>query len=352
MGFPCGKYMKPMLGLWLPPLRAAGDLSGPSCTDQAVAEAERMSPATIDRCLAPERAAMAVRGKAATRPSPLPRNSIAIRKAGDELDGKPGMVEADTVAHCGPTLKGEFARTLTMTDMATGWTENRSIRNNASKWIVEAVELLRGSFPFPLTGFDSDDGSEFVNHDLARWLQDRGIAFTRSRPYRKNDQATIESKNNHVVRRQAFYFRYDTPEELGLLNQIWGLVSLRLNFFTPTRKPVGHASAADGRRKRIYDQPRTPWQRVQDPGVLDPAQTAAVARRIAGVNPADLTRRITAVQTQLTELAAAKTHALAAARRLDMAPLTQSIQRLKTTDDRKPTRSFSMRHRIKFRAHS
>src|SRR5690606_4987434 len=111
--------------------------------------------------------------------------------------------------------QSEFCRTLTMTDLVTGWTENASIRNNASKWIVAAVGDLRDLFPFPIRVFDSDNGSEFINHEVASWLQARDIAQTRSRPYKKNDQATVESKNNHVVRKHAFHWRYDTPEELA-----------------------------------------------------------------------------------------------------------------------------------------
>ncbi|MDR3069085.1 MAG: transposase family protein [Cellulomonas sp.] len=293
-----------------------------------------MSPATVDRYLAPARARMQVKGMSATRPSPLLRTSIKVRKAGDELDGSPGMVEADTVAHCGPTLVGEFARTLTMTDMATGWTECASVRNNASRWILAAVAQLDGRFPFPLTGFDSDNGSEFINHQVATWLQDHDVAFTRSRPYKKNDQATVESKNNHVVRKHAFYWRYDTPEELDLLNRLWPLVTLRLNFFTPTRKPVGYTTTADGRRRRTYDPPATPWQRVQAAEVLTDEQTAAVAARVHGVNPADLTRQINTIQLALTDLARDKTHTLTTARHLDLAPLEPSIRRLMTTSPR------------------
>jgi hypothetical protein len=103
------------------------------------------------------------------------------------------------VAHCGPALIGEFARTLTMTDLVTGWTENHSIRNKASKWITEGVEGLRARFPFPMVVFDSDCGEEFINHDVAGWLKARDIAPTGSRPYQKIDQAHVESKNNHVV---------------------------------------------------------------------------------------------------------------------------------------------------------
>lgn len=331
MGFPCGKYLIVMLPMWLPLMEAAGDLDKPFATPTALAELQQMSAATIDRYLAPARSAMRLKGISTTTPSPLLRNSIGLSKVGDEPATIPGVAEADTVAHCGPTFVGEFARTLTMTDVVCGWTENASIRNNASKWILQAVADLEKTFPFPLRVFDSDNGSEFINHDVADWLQARDIAQTRSRPYKKNDQATVESKNNHVVRKHAFYWRYDTSEELALLNQLWPLVSMRLNFFTPTKKPIGYATTTDGRRKRVYDKPATPWQRVLASGILTDTQAAAVQDRIVGVNPADLTRQINQIQHELTELARAKTAALTASRHLDMASLEPSIRRLQTT---------------------
>lgn len=332
MGFPCGKYLTVMLDLWLPLLQDAGDLDKPFAMPATIAELESMSPATIDRYLAPARDRMRLRGISTTTPaSPLLRNSIGLSKAGDVPPTVPGVIEADTVAHCGPTFAGEFARTLTMTCLVTGWTENASIRNNASKWILGAVSDLQERFPFPLVVFDSDNGSEFINHDVADWLQARDIAQTRSRPYRKNDQATVESKNNHVVRKHAFYWRYDTAAERALLNELWELVSLRLNIFTPTKKPTGYATTADGRRRRLYDKPATPWQRVLASGLLGDEQIEAVQTRVAGINPADLTRRINQIQSQLTELSRGKTEALAATRHLDMAPLKASIRRLQTT---------------------
>jgi hypothetical protein len=179
-----------------------------------------------------------------------------------------------------------------------------------------------------MTTFDSDCGGEFINHEVANWLQDKDIEQTRSRPYQKNDQAHVESKNNHVVRKHAFYWRYDTTQELELLNQLWRLVSLRLNFFTPTKKPVGYATTAHGRKKRTYDKPATPWQRLQASGVLDTQQLSNVAARIEGINPADLTRQINTIQMQLLDLAKAKTDALAAARHIDLEPLQPSIDRL------------------------
>ncbi|MGL4340695.1 MAG: hypothetical protein ACRCSP_09800 [Rhodoglobus sp.] len=196
---------------------------------------------------------------------------------------------------------------------------------------MQAVGNLQGMFPFPLVVFDSDNGSEFINGDVADWLQERDIAQTRSRPYRKNDQATVESKNNHVVRKHAFYWRYDTAEELTLLNDLWRLVSTRLNFFTPTKKPVGYATAADGRRTRLYDNPKTPWQRVRDSGLLTDEQTRKIQDRIVGVNPADLTRHINQIQLRLIELSQSKTEAMTVNRHLDMASLKPSIRRLQTT---------------------
>ncbi len=141
----------------------------------------------------------------------------------------------------------------------------------------------------------------------------------------------MESKNNHVVRKHAFYWRYDTAAELELLNRLWRLVSLRLNFFTPTRKAIGYSTTGEGRKKRIYDKPATPWQRLQTCGVLDEQQRLAAAARIEGINPADLTRQINAIQMQLLNLAQAKTETLAVARQVDLEALQPSINRLAKT---------------------
>jgi hypothetical protein len=187
MGMPCGKYLVVMVGLWLPLLAEAGDLDKPFATEQALADLKAMSADTVDRYLKPARDRMRIKGISTTKPSPLLGNSISIRTCADETPDRPGVIEADTVAHCGPRLIGEFARTLTMTDIVTGWTENCSIRNNASKWIVEGIEELHKQFPFDLALFDSDRGSEFINHEVADWLQARDIEQTRSRPYQKND---------------------------------------------------------------------------------------------------------------------------------------------------------------------
>ena len=311
-GGSCGKYLAVAMTDWLDAMETEGSLvSGQDRYSAEVrAELESMSAATIDRYLAPARATDPLRGKSATRPGSLLRNSIQIRKAGDEVEAEPGFFEVDTVAHCGPTLQGEFARSVNFTDMHTGWTFTHAIRNNAHIHIRTAFDLLIEQVPFAVTGIDSDNGSEFINHQLIDWAGQRDVFFTRSRPYKKNDQATIESKNNHLVRRYGFYHRYDTPTELTLLNQLWTLVNDRLNFFTPTKKPVGWSTDTIGRRKRLYDKPRSPYQRLLAAGVLSSAQETELAAYKATLQPAAIARAITEIQQELNRLAAGKTRRL------------------------------------------
>ncbi len=311
-GGSCGQYLAPAMTDWLDALETEGALiQGEDRYSAAVrAELEQMSAATIDRYLAPARAKDPIRGKTTTRPGTMLRNSISIRKAGDEVEAEPGFFEVDTVAHCGPTLKGEFARTVNFTDIHTGWVFTRAIRNNAAVHVLAAFDTFIEHVPFAVTGIDCDNGSEFINHDLVGWAGQRDVFFTRSRPYKKNDQATIESKNNHLVRRYGFYHRYDTKLELELLNQLWTLVCDRLNFFTPTKKPIGWSTDTVGRRKRLYDKPSSPYQRLLAAGVLNPTQQAELAARKANLRPADMAHRINLIQQELTRLAAGKTRRL------------------------------------------
>ena len=314
-GGSCGKYLAPaMLGL-LGSLEAHGELvHGQRRYCPAVrAELLAMSAATIDRYLAVAKAGGGLKGVSTTKAGALLRTSITIRKAGDEVEAEPGFFEVDTVAHCGPSLKGEFARTVNFTDMITGWVFTTAIRNNARVHMLAALGTAVHTIPFHVTGLDCDNGSEFINHDVVAWAADREVFFTRSRPYKKNDQATIESKNNHLVRRYGFHWRYDTPEALLLLNRLWPLVNDRLNYFTPTKKPIGWATTATGRRKRVYDAPRTPLDRLLSAGVLSTEQAQALLARRDAINPAELARDIHRIQDQLTGLARRATEDLAVA---------------------------------------
>ena len=312
MCMPCGKYLAADLPDWITSLEGHGELKSDQdgWTEEVRRELLSMSAATADRYLKAERERLRLKGISTTKPGVLLRNSIKIRKAGDEIPAEPGFFEADTVAHCGPTLKGEFARTLTLTDVATGWVQLEALRNNAHKHIRAALDAAMDSIPYRVQGLDCDNGSELVNYDVVRWAANRDIFFTRARPYRKNDQAHVESKNNHVVRRYGFYYRYDTTEELKTLAALWKLVCLKMNYYTATRKPIGWATDAAGRRKRIYDNPRTPLARLLQAEVLSCQQTEELISLRNSTNPAELTRDITRLQCILTGLAKEKTERL------------------------------------------
>lgn len=166
-----GKYLAASMRLNLRLLEKHGELviGHGGYSKQVKEELLQMSHATIDRYLAPARQKYRLKGISTTTPGPLLRNSITVRKAGDEVENKPGFFEGDTVAHCGPTFKGEFCRTLDMTDMRTGWTYTRSIRNNAHVRIRDALDRFIAAVPFEVTGVDFDNGSVFINHDNISW---------------------------------------------------------------------------------------------------------------------------------------------------------------------------------------
>jgi hypothetical protein len=311
-GGQCGKYLAASMALQLDGLERHGELEfgRDRYSPEVRAELLAMSAASIDRYLKTAKAKDQISGVSTTKPSPLLRNSIKVRRAGDEVAAEPGFFEGDTVAHCGPTLKGEFARTLNLTDVHTGWVFTRSIRNNAHTHILAGLKTAVTEIPYGITGLDFDNGTEFLNEPVITWAGAKGIYFTRSRPYKKNDQATIESKNNHLVRKYAFYYRYDTPEEGAVLNRLWKLVNDRLNYLTPTIKPIGYASSAHGRRRRLYDAPQTPLQRLLAAGVLSLAQQTDLIAYRDSLNPAKLGRQIADLQNRLLILAKEKTEQL------------------------------------------
>lgn len=318
-GGQCGKYLAGSMRTQLDALERHGELvldgSGALDTEgrycfEVRGQLLAMSAASIDRYLQPAKAKDVLRGKATTRPSLLLRTSIKVRRAGDEVETEPGFFEGDTVAHCGPTLKGEFARTLNLTCVHTGWVFTRTVRNNAQVHILAALKAADSEIPFAITGLDFDNGSEFLNAGVVGWAGERGIYFTRSRPYKKNDQATIESKNNHVVRKYAFYYRYDTADERAVLNRLWRLVNDRMNYLTPTKKPTGFGTDRNGRRTRIYDKPATPLDRLLAAKVLSPAQTADLTAYRDSLNPAKIAREIAELQHRLLLLSQEKTEQL------------------------------------------
>lgn len=308
-GQPSGKYFAPIMDDTLERLvrfRELGKLT-PRVSDAVLDELRAMSPATIDRYLKPHKDAAFPVALSGTRPSQILRSSVPVRTSMDDPLTVPGFLELDTVAHCGHTLKGEFLRTLTGTDPVTGWTMLRAIRNNAYVHVHGALEWMLQGAPVAVVGVDFDNGSEFMNWGVIAWADRHEITVTRGRPYKHNDNAHVEQRNGDWVRKHAFRYRYETPAELALLNELWDLVMARKNHLLPCVKAIDWATTKAGRKKRVYDKPRTPYQRLIDAGTLDAKTHARLERERAKLNPATITRRINHLQQQLIELASART---------------------------------------------
>jgi hypothetical protein len=299
---PSGKRLAPFMAEAVAALERFGEIQ---LEDQVRSKLLRMSSATIDRALAPERARLRVKGRSGTKPGSILRRQIPIRTFAEWDDARPGFCEVDLVAHDGGSGTGEFCQTLDLTCVATGWTEPRALPNKAQRWVHEAIEEISRGLPFPLLGLDSDNGSEFINMHLYRYCIQQGITFTRSRPYRKNDNCYVEQKNWPVVRQQVGYARYDTAEELEALRELYRGLRLYVNYFQPQMKLVSKTRHGAKVTKR-FDEARTPYQRALDsPHVAEGPKDALRATYLT-LNPAQLKRDLATCQSRLLELAAHK----------------------------------------------
>lgn len=302
LGMPAGKRLAPMLTELVAVLRHFDELV---IDDGTAALLVSMSAATIDRRLAGERAKRQLKGRRATKPGSLLRSQIPIRTWADWDDAKPGFVEIDLVSHDGGNSIGPFAFTLTVTDIATGWTENRSVSSKEAKCVLRALESITETMPFPILGVDSDNGAEFINVYLFLWCRKREITFTRARPTNKNDGCHVEQKNWAVVRTLVGYHRYDTAPELLLLNDIWRLQSLLTNYFYPQQKLV--KKVRDGAKvTKKYDTATTPFRRAMKHPTITEDRKMSMARSHALINPAATQRQIQALTAQLLKVTTSK----------------------------------------------
>jgi hypothetical protein len=221
-----------------------------------------ISASTMDRLRRSERRPAGHR-RGGTKPGSLLKSQIRIRTFADWDDKRPGFEEIDLVQHDGGISRGSFACTLDVTDVCLGWTEMRAVRNKAQKHVFAALELIRRRLPFPLLGLDSDNGSEFINDELIRYCDQEHITFTRSRQGRKNDNAYVEQKNWTIIRRLVGDARYDTQRQVDQLNTLYATYRLYVNHFLPVTKLVRKVREGS-KTKKIYDAPKTPYQRVLD----------------------------------------------------------------------------------------
>jgi len=251
----------------------------------------QMSPATIDRLLQPARAQPRRRGLSTTKPGTLLKQAIPVRTFADWDDARPGFLELDLVAHCGDSTQGEYIHTLDTVDVSTGWSECVAVPNRGQMAVFAAIQTVRQRLPFPLLGLDSDNDSAFINAHLYRYSQQEQITFTRSRPYKKNDQAHVEQKNWSIVRRLVGYDRCDSPEALALLNALYEDLHFYINFFQPSMKLVTK-QRVDNKVQKKYDQARTPYQRVLESCEVSEADKEKLRQIYLTLNPVTLRQRL------------------------------------------------------------
>ena len=250
----------------------------------------KISSASIDRCLRPIRLKLS-HGLSTTKPGSLLKNLIPVRTFTTWDEQRPGFMEIDLVAHCGDSTAGQFLNTLTCTDLCTGWTDVTALLHRSQQAVSQAIHLMRQRLPFLLLGIDSDNGSEFINDLLYRYCLDEKITFTRSRPYRKNDQAHVEQKNWSVVRHTVGYDRWETEPELTLLESIYDDLRLYINFFQPSFKLIAKERIGNQTLKR-YDTAKTPYQRILERQDISLEAKARLMNLYLHLNPAELRRRM------------------------------------------------------------
>jgi hypothetical protein len=260
----------------------------------------QMSRATIDRCLQLARYAPR-KGLATTKPGSLLKKAIPVRTFADWDEARPGFVEIDLVAHCGESVAGEYLNTLNAVDISTAWIECIPIFHRSQQAVSAAICQLRARLPFPLLGIDSDNGSEFINDTLYRYCLAEEITFTRSRPYKKNDQAHVEQKNWSIVRRLIGYDRYETQEELALLEAIYEQLHLYTNFCQPVLKLTAKERVGNKAIRR-YDTAATPYQRVLKSEQVALEDKARRMHLYVQLNPVTLRKQIDQLVAELWKI--------------------------------------------------
>ena len=300
----CGKRLVPAIRALLPVYQRWGEIKVPPRVRQKLLS---VSAATADRLLRDERIKAHVsRGLSHTRPAAATLLRQIPLRTFDEWDRSLlGQVQADLVGHDGGLNRGDFAFTCTVTELCVGWSELRPVANKARVGVKNALEDIRASVPFSIVALGTDTGSEFINNHLFAWCQSCHINFSRTRPYRKNDNCFVEEKNNSLVRRTVGYLRYDTPEELALLQGIYQRQTLLSNYFYPWMKLNGK-SRRGARVYRRYDTPRTPCQRLLERTDVPSSIKQQLQRTFQSLNPAALKRELTELQNRLYDLASAK----------------------------------------------
>jgi hypothetical protein len=266
--YPCGQRLTTLLRTEVDALVRKGHLQ---ISGDTIKKLKTISSATIDRLLKADKGKWRYERSHYPKKTPLLYKAIPL-KLTDWDTSQVGFIEMDLVFHCGASTEGDHLYTLSTTEISSGWWEGEALQGRGQLGVFEALKRIRDRSPFCWLGIDSDNDSAFINTHLLRYCQDQGLEFSRSRPSRKNDNAYIEQKNYTHVRRPLGYLRYDTPEELRIIQDLYRC-ELRLfkNFFQPVMK-LKAKQRLDGRLRRTYEQAKTPYHRLMESDQLSEAQ--------------------------------------------------------------------------------
>lgn len=300
--YPWSTRLKALVPLWLPWIRERFSL-----TRELEAQLLSISARQIDRRLQGYKTQLKRRLYGRTKPGTLLKRQVPIKT--DHWDvTTAGFTEVDLVSHSGESAAGEFCHSLTLTDIHSTWTESRAVLGKGEIGVVSSIDEMRQGLPFVLRGIDSDNGSEFVNHHLVRYTKKHNIQFTRSRPYKKDDNAHVEQKNWTHVRRLMGWERYDTPEARATLNDLYrNELRILMNVFLPSVKLL-RKERVGSKLRRHYGAPMTPLDRLLASKQGDAKKLAELEQLRTITDPFELSRRVNEKLEAIWSLAHRRQH--------------------------------------------
>jgi hypothetical protein len=296
--YPCGQRLAAVLREQVEKLRASGDLA---CSEKVAALLIEMSPKTIDRMLAREREVRSLKQQRRPPVHPLLYQRVPVKTAAEWDRQQVGNLQLDYVLHCGRSSAGEYVVTLSATDIATGWWEGCAQMGRSQHETQESLERIGERTPFRIRELHPDNDSGILNDLLWNYCRRRRIGMSRSRPYQKNDNAWVEQKNWTHVRKVVGYGRFTTAAQCELLRQLYEAAADFRNFLQPAIK-LKEKVRVGGKVRRVYEAPRTPYQRLLELGDLKPKQKRELEARYQALHPVKLRRRIEQLRTQLFDL--------------------------------------------------
>ena len=292
----CSKRLVPFLPDFVDSLERHGHLRLPADVKEKLLN---ISPATVDRMLQPERQRI---GKSAstTKPGSLLKHQIKVRTFADWDDVVPGFLEVDTVAHCGGDLNGQFLNTLVLVDIATGWVEMIPLLRKSASDVIAGIKIVQKLLPFSVLGLDCDNGVEFINYEVLNFCEDNEITFTRSRAYRKNDQAHVEEKNGSIVRRLVGYDRFERRPAWLAMSELYRYLRQYINFFQPSMK-LASKRRQGAKVTKKYHVAKTPYQRILLGDDISESVKAELEQQYFDLDPICLMERLEHSQRTLFE---------------------------------------------------